>query len=456
MIKLIADLFQDKKFLSTMIRLASPIMLQNLVFSSLGLVDGLMIGQLGEEAVAAVGVANQVFFLVTLLLFGITSGTAIFTAQYWGQKDISRIQGVLGLSLLMSLIGAALFSLIAILIPSRVMGIYSTDQNVLMLGAPYLKIVALSYIFTAVTNSFSAALRSTENVRLPMLISLLALSLNTFLNYCLILGNLGFPALGVQGAAIATVISRLLESILLLLICYAKKLPVAARIQDLINYRILPLQKFYSTLLPVIATELAWSFGIATYNVVYARIGTESIAAVNIAGSLDRLIFVVFFGIGNACAIMIGNRIGAGEKRLAQEYGRRFLIFAVGGAVILGAMMMALAAPLLSIYKVSPETINFTFRVLIAMAISLPVRSINMILLIGILRSGGDTRYAFFIDAGMVWMIGVPLAFLGAFVFHLPIYWVYPLILTQEIISMSLGLHRFISRRWIHALTIPA
>ncbi len=452
---MLASIFQDKKFFSTMLRLAAPIMLQNLVFSSLGLVDGLMIGQLGEGAVAAVGVANQVFFLVTLLLFGITSGTAIFIAQYWGQKDLKRIQSVLGIGLLMSVVGSLVFSLGAIIAPLKVLGIYTTDPAVLFQGESYLRIVAFSYVFSAITFTFSSAMRSTENVRLPMTISLMALSINTLLNYCLILGNFGFPALGVNGAAIATVVSRTLETILLLIIIYKQKTPVAARVTSLLNYQILPLRKFFKILLPVIATEITWSFGIATYNVVYARIGTESIAAINIAATLDRLIFVIFIGLGNSCAIMLGNRIGAGENDLAKNYGKKFLVIGASGAAFFGLIMITLANPLLSLYRVSTATIEYTFRILIAMAISLPIRSLNFMILIGILRSGGDTRFAFIADAGMVWLVGVPLALLGAFVLELPIYWVYPLILIQEIVTVSLGMYRFFSNKWIHSLTTP-
>lgn len=452
---MLASLFQDKKFFSSMLKLATPIMLQNLIFSSLGLVDGLMIGQLGEGAVAAVGVANQVFFLVQLLLFGITSGTAIFIAQYWGQKDLKRIQSVMGVSLLMCIVGSSIFSIGAIIAPLKVLGVYTIDPAVLGQGESYLRIVAFSYVFTAVTLTFSAALRSTENVRLPMIISLLALSINTFLNYCLILGNFGFPALGVNGAAIATVISRSLETILLLIIIYQQKSPVAARISSLLNYKLLPMRKFFKTILPVIATEITWSFGIATYNVVYARIGTESIAAINIASTLDRLIFVVFLGLGMACSIMLGNRIGAGEIDLAKDYGKKFLVIGASGAAFFGLIMITLANPLLSLYKVSAATIEYTFRIMIAMGLSLPIRSLNFMVLIGILRSGGDTRFAFIADAGMVWIVGVPLALLGAFVLDLPVYWVYPMVLIQEIVTVSLGFYRFFSNKWIHSLTIP-
>jgi len=448
-------LFGDKKFLNTMLKLAAPIMLQNLIFASLNMVDGVMIGQLGESAVAAVGIANQVFFLVSLLFFGIGSGSAIFAAQYWGQKDTERIQSVLGLSLLMSISGAAIFSLVAILFPVQVISIYSKDPAVISQGSVYLQIVAFSYVITAISNSFAFILRSTENVKLPLITSLVALSLNTFMNYGLILGNFGLPSLGVKGAAIATIISRLIEVVLLLLIIYRKKLPIAAKLPALLNFKILSITKFFKTTLPVIATEIVWSFGITTYNVVYARIGTESIAAVNIAGTLDRIIFVVFAGLGNACAIMIGNQIGAEQNEIATSYAKKFLVFGAVGATILGLTMYAFANPFLSFYKVSEITINYTIKLIGLMALSLPVRSLNMILLIGILRSGGDTRVAFFIDAGSVWVVGVPMALIGAFVLGLPVHWVYLLVLADEVVKLAMGLYRFFSQRWINYLVAP-
>ncbi len=450
------SLFGDKKFLNTMLKLAIPIMLQNLIFASLNLVDGVMIGQLGDSAVAAVGVANQVFFLVSLLFFGIGSGTAIFAAQYWGRKDTERIHSVLGISLLLSISGALVFSLVAILFPVKVISIYSTDPEVITQGSIYLQIVAFSYVITAITNNFAFVLRSTENVKLPLLTSLVALSLNTLMNYALVLGNFGLPSLGVKGAAIATVISRLIEVIMLLTIIYRKKLPVAAQLPALINFKIIPIKKFFNTTLPVIATEIIWSFGITTYNIVYARIGTESIAAVNIAGTLDKIIFVIFIGLGHACAIMIGNQIGAGDNDRATTYAKNYLIFGAIGAALLGFVMYLFASPLLTLYKVSDVTINFTIKLIGIMAISLPIRSLNLILLIGILRAGGDTRVAFFIDAGSVWVVGVPMALIGAFVLGLPVHWVYLMVLADEVVKLILGLIRYFSQRWINFLAAPA
>ncbi len=446
----------DKRFFSTMYRLASPIVLQHFIIFSLGMVDVMMIGQLGESSVAAVGVANQIFFLAILLFFGISSGAAIFTAQFWGQKDIRRIQSVLGLCLLMSLAGALLFSSVAILAPEWVIGIYSTDPEVIALGSRFLRIAAFSYAATAITISYSAVLRSTENVKLPMLVSLMALSLNTIFNYGLIFGNFGLPAMGVTGAAIATAIARSLEAILLLAIVYSQKLPVAATFSNMLDFTTISLGQFFKTTLPVVGTEIAWSFGITTYNVVFARIGTEAIAAVNIAGTVDRLLFVIFFGLGHACAIMIGNRIGAGERDIAITYSQKYLVLGPISAIFFGLLMIAIANPILSLYKVSVDTVEYAHNILIVLACTLPIRSSNLLMLIGILRSGGDTRYAFFIDAGAIWGIGVPLAFIGAFVLHLPVHWVYLMVMTEEVVKLSLGLRRFFSQRWVHTLVAPA
>jgi putative MATE family efflux protein len=284
----------------------------------------------------------------------------------------------------------------------------------------------------------------------------MALSLNTFLNYCLIFGNFGLPELGVTGAAIATASARALEAILLLAIVYSKKLPAAATFSNMLKFRIISLKQFFNTTLPVVGTEIAWSFGITTYNVVFARIGTEAIAAVNIAVTVDRLIFVIFFGLGNACAIMIGNRIGAGEGDIATSYGKKYLRLGPIVAVFSGLMILAIANPVLSLYKVSADTIEYAYNIMIILAATLPIRSSNLLILIGILRAGGDTRYAFIIDACAIWFVGVPLAFFSAFVLHVSVYWVYLIVMSEEVLKLTLGLHRFFSKRWVHTLSIPS
>jgi putative MATE family efflux protein len=448
--------WNDKAFLSKVIRLAGPITGQQLVLVLLGLVDLVMIGQLGDAAVAAVGLANQLFFVLVLLLFGIGSSAAIFAAQYWGRQDVARIRSVLGLSLLLSLAGGLLFSLVSILLPLQVLALFTHDPAVLAAGGPYLQVVGLSYLATAITFSYAAVLRSIEQVKLPLVVSLVMLVVNAGLNYGLIFGHWGLPALGVTGAAIATAIARWLECGLLLLIIYRRRLPLAARLPELLNWRPISLPRYFQTSLPVILTEILWALGVTAYQAIYARIGTEAVAAVNIALSIDRVTFAVFIGLAHAAAIMIGHRIGAGEPEQAMLYARRFLTLGPLVAVAMGLLLLAAIEPLLSLYQVSALTSFYTTRLLQIIAMLLILRVSNLLLLIGVLRSGGDTRFGFWIDAGVIWLVGVPLALLGAFVFHWPVHWVYLLVMGEEAVKLTLGLWRMTSRRWIHQLAAPA
>lgn len=446
----------DKEFFSTLLKLAMPITFQNLVIASLSMVDVVMIGQLNDTAVAAVGLADQIFFLLILLLFGISSGAAIFTAQYWGQRDIRRIHSVLGIGLMLSLAGSLVFTLVATLIPEQVLGIYSTDPAVVDLGSSYLRIVGLGYMAIAVTFSYSAILRSTGEVKLPMLVSLIALSFNTGLNYGLIFGNFGLPKLGVQGAAIATAMARMLECGLMLGLVYRYRLAAAATPREMFNLKLISLKQFFVTSIPVILTEVFWSLGITTYNVVYARIGTEAIAAVNISVTIERVLFVVFLGMSNACAIMIGNRIGANEEWKAYVYAKRFVVLGSALAAVIGLLLVLSAGIVLTLYNVSATTVVYAYNILMIMALMLPVRASNVLLLVGVLRSGGDTHFAFLVDGLTVWGVGVPLAFTGAFVLGLPVYGVFALVMTEEILKLIMSLWRLYSRKWIHNLALPA
>jgi len=444
----------DRLYLSALFTLALPIIIQNGISSSLNAIDVMMLGQMGEIPVAAVGLANQVFFLLSFMLFGISSGAGIFSAQYWGKNDLPGIRRVLGMALMMTC-GAALFFMIAALvIPRTVLSIYTADAAVIATGTEYLRIVGWSYLLTAISFSFSATLRATGNVRLPMVASVTAIILKTSLSYVLIFGKFGLPAMGVAGAALATLLARGVECVLLLALTYRLKTPAAARLAEMLDIRKEFLAGFLKLALPVAVNETLWSLGISVYNLVYARIGTESIAAINIAGTIEGLAFVFFIGISDATSILIGNKIGAGQDEAAYSYGQRSLTLATLAALVVGGLILALRGPVLSLYAVSPQALEDASRILLVMGLALWVRISNMILVVGVLRSGGDTRFGLIIDTGTVWGVGVPLALLGAFVLHLPVYWVYLMVMSEEVVKYIFLLIRFFSRRWIHDVTL--
>lgn len=445
-------MFRDREYYALLFKTTLPIALQNFISSALNAVGVLLIGQLGDTAVAAVGLANQIFFLLNLMLFGITSGSAIFTAQFWGKGDLAAIRKVTGLCLGLVLAAGLLFTVVALFFPGPALSLYSADPAVIREGSQYLGIVGLSYLATGVSFALAGQLRATGNVRTPMLVSVVALGLGTLLNYLLIFGELGLPALGVRGAALGTGIARLLECAAMLAVTYLGRLPVAFRLADLRGLTWAFVRRLMSTVLPVTANETFWSVGYSIYSVVYAHISTEAIAAINITSTIEGMANFAFLGLASASAIMIGNRIGAGEEQVAYQYARRSLALSAGLGVAVGALIILLSDTLVSYYNISELTAANLRGILIVLGFAFWMRVSNMTLIVGVLRSGGDTRFSFFLDVGTVWLVGIPMALLGAFVFHLPIYWVFAMVMADEITKVSGGTYRLFSRKWINNL----
>jgi putative MATE family efflux protein len=442
----------DRAYFRELSKLATPIVLQYLATAALNMVGTIMIGQKGDVAVAAVGLAGQMFFLLNLSVFGIASGAAIFTAQLWGKKDTPNIHRVLGLTMVLALLTGSLFFLLAEIFPVEVMSLYSNDPAVVDLGSNYLRIYGISFLFFAVTAGYSAVLRSIGTVRMPMVVSTLALVLNTFLTYCLIFGKFGLPALGVIGGAIAIVISRALECVGIVAATYLTRSPVAAKLKELLDIDWGFTLRVLKPVLPVALNEILWSLGITTYNALYAHIGTESIAAINMLSTIENLAWAIMNGISLSTAVMVGHRIGRGEDNEAHLTAGRSLGMAGSLGILMGGMALLGGGSILALFNVSPIVIDNAHRLLSIFGLVLWVRAMNATIVIGILRAGGDTRFSLFLDGFIIWIVGVPLVALGVFVFRLPVQWVYLLAMTEEITKCCLGLWRYFSRKWIHNL----
>jgi putative MATE family efflux protein len=448
---------RDRSFLREMLTIAIPISFQQLINASLNMIDVLMVGQLGETSIAALGLSNQVFFVFILLLFGLTSGMAIFTAQFWGKQEIDPIRKVLGMSILVSSLIALLFTLAATLMPRNVLGFYTNDTEVIDIGSRYLRIVGFSYIPVALATSYIATLRSIQLVKITVVATTTALIFKTILGYLLIFGVGNFPALGVRGAAIGTASGWTLELILLLIFIYAQKTPLAANPLTFFSFDMAFFGRVLKTTLPALANELFWSLGITTYNAVYAHIGTDAIAAINVNATMEELGFVVFMGLGNACAVMVGNRIGAGKKEEAYETVRRIIIISVSAAWVVGIIVLLLRDVVTNLYDLSPSGVNNVRMLMLMMACTLWIRMFNFSTFIGALRAGGDTRFALIMEICSIWLIGVPAAYIGAFVLHLPVYYVYLMVIMEEAAKAFVSGWRFRSKKWIHDLVnIPA
>ena len=315
-----------------------------------------------------------------------------------------------------------------------------------------MKIAVLTYPFLAMTNVYVAILRAVNKVIFPVISSCIAIVINICLNYVLIFGKLGMPAMGVSGAAVATLIARIIEIVLILGYVYGKRLPVACGLKDLFGWSRLFVSRFFGTSAPVIANEFMWGLGTTMYSLAYGRMGDNAVAAVTIAMTIQDIVFVLFQGLSAATAVILGNEMGAGHLERAEEYAANFfrLLFLLSAAGMVIVLMIR--GPILSIYQISPEVKEDAARCLLTFALFLPAKMYNLICIVGVLRSGGDTKMCLFLDTSGVWCIGIPLAFLGGLVFRFPIYVVYGMVMLEEVYKSALGYWRYRQKKWLRNL----
>lgn len=443
----------DRKFLSNMLKIALPIMIQNLVTSSLNMADTIMVGKLGEVQIASVGIANQYFFLFTMILTGLCGGCSVFISQYWGKKDFANIKRMLGLGLASALFVSVVFMAAGFISTDAIISLFNKDSIVIDLGGKYLFIVLFSYIFTAVTFVYGYSLRSIGDTVAPLIVNIAALLCNVFLNYVLIFGKLGAPALGVEGAAIATLIARVLEAIILVILVYKDNGVLAANASELLDLSRDFFKKSYNIILPVLLNDVLWAMASLIYSVVYGRMGTGATAAIQICNTVSNMFMVVTFGMASASAIMVGNSIGEGKEDQAVDYAKKLMAVSLIVSIILG-LSLALTAPLiLDLFNISIEVRSSTLIMLYIISFIFVIRFLGMVIIVGILRGAGDARSSLIIEGLTMWFIGVPLTIMGAFLFKLPVHLVYALAILEEVVKFILGLMRLKSRKWINNIT---
>lgn len=447
--------WKDKKFLYSMYALALPIALQNLITSSLNMVDTLMISSLGQTSIAAVGLANQVFFYFSFIIFGITSGASIFMAQYWGRRDIPNVRKILGISNILCILVGIIFTIPALFFPEKIMRLFLDGKEVVALGSDYLRIVGLSYIITAWGMSYGTGLRTTGKPHVPMKLSAVSFIVNTVFNYLLIFGKFGFPQLGVKGAAMGTLIARIVEIGLLSHAIYSDRTaPLAASIGEMCNFSGAYFKRIMITVLPVVFNEGFWALGQVLYSVAYARIGEQAAAAVQLTTTIENIFFVLIRGLGNACAVMVGSKIGQGDKEGAYDYAIKFLAMATSFGLVLGILMAITPDVTLKLFSnIEPELKVVVKKLIKIIGYAFFIRSTNSVLIIGVLRGGGDTKFSLFLELGAVWLVGVPLAFIGALVLKWPVEYVMLLVVMEQIAKVIGGLPRVFSKKWMKDLT---
>ena len=442
----------EPSFLKTIFRTAFPIAMQFFLASAVNLLDVVMIGSLGDDAVAAAGGANQIFFLLNLMLFGINSGASVFLSQFWGTRDLKNVRRTMGMMYLLGAVAVTLFTLGAVLAPRFLVSFYVHEEPALTMSASYLRIVGISYPVTALSMILSMVCRCTGDVSIPTRASFLSIGFNVGGNALLIFGLCGFPALGLEGAAIATALARTVECLFLVLSVYRNRLPGAAKLRELFAFDRDFVTKYAKTAWPVLLNEMLWSVGTSLYSVAYGLLGTEALAAVQIANTAIQLLFVFTRGLSNACGIFVGRTVGAGDRDKAIDYGYRFAILLPATGLLTGLVMIAIHPLFLTLYQVSAQTLAMARTLLILQALLLTVKADSMALVVGIFRAGGDTLFACLLDTGTVWLVGVPLAFLGVWL-GAPLWVVALLVAGDDMAKVAIGFVHLFREKWVKNVT---
>lgn len=448
----IKSISQDKDFIRKTIMLAGPVAIQGFLNSLLNMIDSLMIGSLGETTIAAVGLANKVFFVFSLLSFGICSGASILSAQYWGQNDIKKIKKVLGFSIVISLIGALFIAIPSIVIPEFVMRIFTPNKDTIQIGAAYLFVVAFSYPINAISQCYITILRTMNQVKAPVIISFLSLFINAGINYALIFGKFGAPELGVVGAAMGTLIARIFELVAILMILILQKNIIIGKIKEYFLMEKEFIFIFLKTASPVILNEFMWGLGVTMYSLVYGRMGDNAVAAITITQTFEQLFMVLFQGISAAAAVMLGNELGANHLKKAEEYAKNLMFIQVALTIFVGVMLYSLRWNIISMYNITPEVGKAVSLCFIVFILYMPSKMFNYVNIVGVLRSGGDTLSCLILDTTGVWCIGIPMAYLGGIVLGMPIYIVYGMVLSEEIYKTIFGYLRYRQKKWLRNL----
>ena len=439
-------------FYRNVFALVIPMAIQNLINVGVTAADVIMLGRVGEKVLSGASLAGQIQFIMTLIFMGITSGATVLTAQYWGKKDTRTIEKVLGMGLAAGLITAVAFAAAALFIPEALMRIYSSDPAVIAEGIRYLRIVGFSYLFMAVTQVYLNIMRSIERVLIATFVYSISLIVNIAVNALLIFGLLGFPALGIRGAAIGTLCARIVEMVIVLCYAYFQNRVVRIRIGDMVHVDKVLLKDYMVYAMPVVLNELMWGLGSSANTAVIGHLGSAAVAANSVAQVARFEIYSTAYWC-IATAIYLGKTIGEQKLEHAKAYAKRFIYLSlILGAA--GALVILAAAPIANAtLALSPDAKGYLTFMFFVMSYFTIAQSLNCTMVVGIFRSGGDTRFGLIMDVSTMWGFSILLGAVAAFVFHASVPIVYVILMSDELIKVPITIKRYLSYKWLKNVT---
>lgn len=444
---------KEKKFYMLLLSIALPIAIQNLITFAVSMIDTLMLGSLGEVELSAAAISNNLFFVFMILNFGLAGGSNIMISQYWGREDRKSIEKILAIMYRVCIVLSLVFIAIAALIPRQFLSIFTTDLAVIDAGEHYLRVVSIGYLFYALTNCTIMMLRSVKTVKISMVVYSISLCVNAFFNWVFIFGNLGAPKLGVTGAAIGTVLARIAEFtvILIFMIFFEKKLHL--KVKNLLKVDRRMIKDYFRTCTPVVFNEFLWSIGSSMIAVIVGRLGTEVVAANSINSVANQFVTVFIFGVSSATAVIIGNTIGEGKYEKAKEYASTITLLVVILGAVAGGLTYILRPFVINLYNVSDATKAIAMDIMAVSSIIVFFQAMANTTMIGILRGGGDVKFVLVNDVIFMWIVAIPLGFLAAFLWKLPIIAVFFIMRSDEVLKVIMSIMRIVSGKWVKDVT---
>ena len=444
----------DKSFLRRLFAIALPITLQSMMFSSRSLVDVLMLGQLGEAEIAAVGVAARATFVTTIMLLGVTTGGALLTAQYWGAGNNVGVRQSTSLTWMISMVFAAFTVVLFVLFPEPIMRLTTDSEEVIRLGADYLVISSVSMFAVACVASMAVGLRAMHQPGLSTFFSGIGILSNIFLNWVLIFGQFGFPAMGIKGAAIATIISGAIEVTCLFSYLWFKKHIIAFGLDDIRASLVLDkITRFLKLSLPTTFNFLAWAGGLFAYHAIMGQAGVQGLAALSVMTPVESIALAMLIGSSNAAALLVRKQLGAKNFDPVYYQAWATVILNVLIAVVVAILLLLSNQLILDAFSaLTPETRHLAEQFMVILAVGVVLRSVPMMAIVGVLRAGGDVKFCLYQDLIAQWVISIPLAAFGAIYLGFEPQWVYLLFLTEEVVKWGTCLHRMASKKWMKNL----
>lgn len=446
----------EKGFFKNLLFLAVPMMLQNLITFAVGFADNLMVGSLGESVIAGVYLGNQPQSLLQSIVIGVDSAMLILAAQYWGKKDRESIKSIFSIAIKIALGFGFLFTLISVISPRFVLGLFTKDAAVIEQGVGYLKYVCWSYMFFAASQLLITSMKSVEYVKIGMYSSFISLSLNILLNWILIFGKFGFPALGASGAAIATLVSRIVEFGIVFTYVFILDKRLQMKFRDLLPVNKQLLSDYLRYGAPVIAGQIVWGLNIAVQSSIIGSLGSSATTSVSIANMMFQMLTVVMFALSGAVGILTGKMVGAGEYERVKNHAKVVQVLFLFLGLFFCLVINLIKGPFISLYNITEETRQLATQFLTIFSVTFIGTCYQGLTLGSLVKAGGDTRFVFINDTIFVWGVVIPAALIALHVFHAPAWIVYTCLKSDEILKCFVAVVKINSFNWIKNLTRSA